>query len=85
MPGVTLRDEFRAALEEILVPEMRAIQESLRELRDDVWRLRAATLRLLRAEVHRLDGRIDLVDRELRRPLPCARLSPRCRAARRRG
>ena len=80
-----LRDEFRAAFEEILLPEMRAIQESLRELRRDVWRLRAATTRRLDAEVHRLDGRIDLIDRELRRPLPCARSSPRCRAGRRRG
>ena len=76
-------DEFKAALEEFIVPELRAIRAGLQGIREDVSHLRAElrpVRRALIAEIQRLDARIDVLDRELRRPISCARASRRRRA-----
>jgi hypothetical protein len=84
---VSLHDEFRAAFEECIVPELRAIQAGLRGIREDVAHLRAEFRpwrRALIAELQRLDARIDVLEGDLRRPISCARASRRRRPDRRR-
>lgn len=79
--------EIRAAFREIILPEIRTLHADVQELRAELTLLRAATgpLRnVLLAGLQRLDARLEAVERGVRRPSPCVRSSPRCRAARRR-
>ena len=80
--SVSLQDDLRAAIREILRPELRALHD-----RAEMVLLRGATgpLRhVLLAGLQRLDARLDAIERGVRRPTPCTRAVTRCRPGRRR-
>jgi|KBSSwiStaDraftv2_1062776.scaffolds.fasta_scaffold534468_2 hypothetical protein len=87
MPGVSIEDEVRAAIREVLLPELHILHEDLQALRAEMVLLRGATgpLRgILLAGLQRLDVRLEAIERGVRRPTPCARAATRCRPGRRR-
>jgi hypothetical protein len=80
---VRLYDEFAAAVEKRIVPELQAIRADLREIREHVSWLRAELRpwrRDILAEVRRLEARIVGFQEELRRPISCGRARRRRRA-----
>lgn len=82
-----LEDEIRAALRDVLLPELRVLHEDLQALRAEMVLLRGATgpmRSILLAGMQRLEERLEALERGVRRPTPCARSSTRCRPGRRR-
>jgi hypothetical protein len=84
---VRLEDEIRAALRDVLLPELRVLHEDLQALRAELVLLRGATgpmRSILLAGMQRLEERLEAIERGARRPIPCPRGSTRCRPGRRR-
>jgi hypothetical protein len=84
---VRLEDEIRAALRDVLLPELRVLHEDLQALRAEMVLLRGATgpmRSILLAGMQRLEERLEALERGVRRPTPCPRSSTRCRPGRRR-
>ena len=82
-----LEDEIRAALRDVLLPELRVLHEDLQALRAEMVLLRGATgpmRSILLAGMQRLEERLEALERGVRRPTPCPRSPTRCRPGRRR-
>jgi hypothetical protein len=84
---VRLEDEIRAALRDVLLPELRVLHEDLQALRAEMVLLRGATgpmRSILLGGMQRLEERLEALERGVRRPSPCPRPATRCRPGRRR-